>query len=73
MVEYRTVWNLERKKDICIDLFIVFSTKFKGIQGFYIQFQAISRVQGAKINSRLFKGFNELWVPCRHACKCHHT
>ncbi len=39
-------------------------TNFKGIQGFYTKFQAISRVQGAKINSRLFKVFNDLWEPC---------
>ncbi len=36
---------------------------FKGIQGFCQKFQAISRVQGAKINSRLFKDFKELWEP----------
>ncbi len=38
-------------------------TNFKDIQGFNTNFQAISRVQGAKINSRLFKGFKELWEP----------
>ncbi len=38
--------------------FLSFTT-FKGIQGFYTKFQAISRVQGAKINARLFKGFKE--------------
>ncbi len=38
-------------------------TNFKGIQGFYTKFQAISRVQGAKIYSRLFSGFKELWEP----------
>ncbi len=47
--------KFREKKDICVDLFFVFLTNFKGIQGFYTRFQAISRVQGAKINSRLFK------------------
>ncbi len=36
-----------------------------GIQGFYTKIQIISRVQGAKINSRLLKGFKELWEPCK--------
>ncbi len=64
MVNGRTVWNLERKKNIWVDLFFVSFTNYKGIQGFYRKFQAISRVQGAKINSGLLKGFNELWEPC---------
>ncbi len=57
MVDDRRVGNLERKINICVDLFFVSFVNFKGIQGFYTKFQAISRVQGAKINSRLFKGF----------------
>ncbi len=64
MVDDRTVWNLERKKDIGVDLFFVSSRNFKRIQGFYTKFQAISRDQGAKINSRLLKGFKEPWEPC---------
>ncbi len=59
-----TVCNLERKTNISVDLFFVSFTNFKGIQGVYTKFQAISRVQGAKINSRLFKGFKEPWEPC---------
>ncbi len=39
-------------------------TNFKEIQGFYTKFHAISRVQGAKINSRLFKVCKELWELC---------
>ncbi len=50
----------QQQKDTCVDLFFGSFTNFKGIQGFYTNFQAISRVQGAKINSRLFKVFNEL-------------
>ncbi len=61
MVDDRTVWNLERKKKICVDLFFVSFTISRGIQGFYTKFLAISSVQGAKINSRLFKDFKE---PC---------
>ncbi len=60
----KSVRNLEKKKDICVDLIFVSFTNFKGIPGFYTKFQAISRVQGAKINSRLFKGFKEPWEPC---------
>ncbi len=33
------------------------------LTGFYTNFQAISRVQGAKINSRLFTVFKEPWEP----------
>ncbi len=62
MLNDRTV---ERKKDICVGLFFVSFTNFKGIQGFYTKFQAISRVQGAKINCRLFQGFKEVWEPCK--------
>ncbi len=54
----------EKKIYICVDLFFVSFTNFKGIQDFYTKFQAISRVQGDKINSRLFKGFKEPWEPC---------
>ncbi len=43
MVDDRTVWNLERKKDISFDQFFVSFTNFKGIQGLYTGFQAISR------------------------------
>ncbi len=39
MLDDRTVWNLERKKDICVDLFFVSFTNFKGIQGFYTKSQ----------------------------------
>ncbi len=46
-----------QEKNISVDLFFVSFTNFKGIQGFYTKFQAISRVQRAKINYRLFKGF----------------
>ncbi len=49
------------KKDVCVDLFFVSFTNFKGIQGFYTKFKAISRVKGVKINSRLFKCFKEPW------------
>ncbi len=60
-VDDRTVWNLERKKfDMCLSIFCVFH-KFQGVQCFYTKFQAISRVQRAKINSRLFNGFKEPW------------
>ncbi len=60
MVDDRTVRNLERKKDIAVLIYFLSFTNFKRIQGFYTKFQAISRVQGAKINSRLFKVFKEL-------------
>ncbi len=50
---------LKEKKGISVDIFFVSFTNFKGIQGFYIKFQAISRIHGAKRNSRLFKSFNE--------------
>ncbi len=36
---------------------------FTNFNVFYTKFQAISRVQGAKINSRLFKVFKEMWEP----------
>ncbi len=52
-----------KKINICVDLFFVSFTNFKGIQGFYTKFQAISRIQEAKINSRLLKDFKELWEP----------
>ncbi len=54
--------KFREKIDIGVDLFFVSFTNFKGIQGFYTKFQAISRVQGAKINSRLFKGLKEPWA-----------
>ncbi len=34
------------------------------LTGFYTKFKAISRLQGAKINCRLFKVFKEAWEPC---------
>ncbi len=49
------------KKKRCVDLLFVSFTNFKGIQSFYTKFQAISRVQGTKINSFFFKGFMEPW------------
>ncbi len=63
MVDDRTMKFREKKEIFCLVLFFVSFTNFKGIQGFYTKFKAISRVQGAKINSRLFKGFEELWEP----------
>ncbi len=57
--------KFREKKIYCVDLFFMSFTNFKAIQDFYTKFQAISRVHGAKINSRLFKGFKELWEPCR--------
>ncbi len=51
----------EKKKDICADLLFLSFSNFKGIQGLYTKFQAICRVLGAKINSRLFK---ESLEPC---------
>ncbi len=62
MVDNRTVWNLEREK-ICVLIYSLCLTNIKGIQGFYTKFQAIARVQGAKINSKLFKGFKKPWEP----------
>ncbi len=56
--------KFREKEKICVDLFFVSFTNFKGIQGYHTKFQAISRLQGAKINPRLFKGFKELWEPC---------
>ncbi len=35
---------------------------------FYIKSHTISRVQGAKIKSRLFKDFKEPWEPCVFSC-----
>ncbi len=55
----------EKKIDICVDIFFVSFTKFKGIQGLYTKFQVISRVQRTKINSRLFKNSKEPWEPWR--------
>ncbi len=55
--------NFREKEKICVDLFFVSFTNFKGIQGYHTKFQAISRVQVAKINSRLFKGLKEPWEP----------
>ncbi len=46
-------YEIREKKCIHVDLFFVSFTNFKGIQGFYTNFQAISRVRGAKIYSRL--------------------
>ncbi len=49
---------------MCWSIFCVFH-KFQGdSMFFYPKFQTISRVQAAKINSRLFKGFKEVWEPC---------
>ncbi len=45
-----------RKKKKCSSTFVSF-TNFKGIQGFYTKFQAISRVQGTKNNFQAFQGF----------------
>ncbi len=59
----KTLLKFREKKRYILIYFLSF-TNFKGIQGFYTKFQAISRVQGAKINSRLCKGFKELWEPC---------
>ncbi len=45
------------KKDICVDKIFVSFTNFKGIQGFYTKFQAISRIQGALNKFKAFQGF----------------
>ncbi len=56
--------KFRKKKRISVLIyFFVSFTNFKGIQGFYTKFQAISRVEGAKINSRLFKVFKKPWEP----------
>ncbi len=51
--------KFRKKKKISVLIYL-----FKGIPGFYRKFQAISRVQGAKINSMLFKGLEEPWEHC---------
>ncbi len=51
----------EKKRYLCWSIFCL-SQIFKGIPGFYTKFQAIFRVQGSKINSRLFKA---PWEPCK--------
>ncbi len=59
MVDDRTVSTFEKLKDFGVNpIFSVF-TNFMEIQGFYKKFQSISRIQGAKINYRFFKGFKE--------------
>ncbi len=55
------LWTTLKEKYLCVDLiFVLFSlsneTRFKEIQGFYKKFQAFSRVQAAKINSKIFQG-----------------
>ncbi len=54
MVNDRTVSNLEREKKTSVLIYFVSFTNFMGIKGFFQKFQAISRVQVAKIN---FQGF----------------
>ncbi len=54
-------YEIERKKKTSVLTYFLSFTNFKGIQGFYTKFQVIFMVQGAKINSRLFKGFKEPW------------
>ncbi len=55
--------KFREKEKICVDILVVSFTNFKGIQGYHTKFQAISRVQGAKINSRPFKGLRSRGNP----------
>ncbi len=61
----------KKKKDMCWSIFAFH--KFQGDSRFYTKFQAISRVQGAKINSRLFKVFKEQWEPWYYPIHYYHS
>ncbi len=59
----------EKKRYRSWSIFWVFH-KFQGDSRFYTKFQAISRVQGVKINSRLLKGFKKPWEPWPENATC---
>ncbi len=57
------VWyTATRPNAFAILIFCVFQIS-RGFKVFTLKFQAIVRVQGSKINSRLFKVFKEPWEP----------
>ncbi len=55
----------KNKRYLCWSIFFVFY-KVQGDSRFLHKISGYFSVQGAKINSRLFKGFKEPWEPCNY-------